>query len=137
MLLIIVLFSLLNCEPSIKTLNNNYAYGDSIGLEIINPCDNVINYCVFLERYDRDVNKWRLVDVDVFTHYLYLGPLRALMSQSSVTIYNLEKDYGEHILKGYYENGGTFRYGISLARADDRSLRELYYSNEFKIVPSE
>lgn len=136
MLLIAVLFTLLNCEPSIKTQYNNYTYGDSIGLEIINPCDNGINYCVFLERYDSDVNKWRLVDADVFTHYLYLGPLKALMSQSTATIYNREKDYGEQFLKDYYKNGGNFRYGIFFESADDRSLRELY-SNEFKIVPPE
>lgn len=129
-----MLFSFSNCEPQIKTLDDNYTYGDSIGLEIINPCDDIINYYVFLERYDRDLNRWRIVDVDVFTHYLYIGPLTALMPQSSKTIYNLEDDYGEHFSKDYYKDGGIFRYGISFESADSQSLKELY-SKEFKIVP--
>lgn len=136
MLLIIMLFSFSNCEPQINTLEDNYVYGDSIGLEISNRCDNIINYYVFLERYDSDLKKWCIVDVDVFTHYLYIGPLTALMPQSTITIYNLENDYGEHFLKDYYQTGGSFRYGISFESTDSQSLKELY-SNEFKIVPPE
>lgn len=136
MLLIIMLFSFLNCEPQIKTLDDNYTYGDSIGLEIINSCDNIINYYVFLERYDDELGKWLTIDVDVFTHHLYIGPFRDLMPRSSHVIYNLEKDYGEQLLRDYYKRGGRFRYGIAFDFNDNEELRR-GHSNEFMVVPPE
>lgn len=136
MFIVIVLFGMSYCEPSIKTLSDNYTYGDSIGLEIINPCDSLVGYYVFLERYDDGLGKWLTIDVDVFTHHLYIGPFRDLMPRSSQVIYNLEKDYGEQFLRDYYKRGGRFRYGIAFDFNDKKELRRRY-SNEFIVVPPE
>jgi hypothetical protein len=132
MIPLLILVSLLECRPSIKTLMDNYLFGDSIGFTLTNPCDTAMSYSLALERWNNDEKKWHVVDVDVFTNYMYVGADRTLQP-GSLSIFNKSKDYGEHFLVKYYEHGGRFRYGMRMYRADAGSY-DIVYSNEFAIT---
>lgn len=130
MMKLLLVAGLLECDPSISTLADNYTFGDSIGFTITNPCDTPISYYISLERWNSDDGRWQLVDVDVFTSYLYLGPLRTV-SPGSSSFFNACKEYGEQFGPGFYTPAGRFRYRMLIYRED--ADRNIIYSNDFMI----
>jgi hypothetical protein len=135
MLTSFVLLGLMACDPLIKTLDSQYVFGDSIRIEITNPCDLPISYNIFLERWDKNDQQWHMVDVDVFASYLSLGAVKDLDAQSSTVLYNLCEGYGEQFLKDYYKSAGLFRYGLEYDHPNAKKI-ETVYSKEFKITAS-
>ena len=121
----------MECDPSIRTLADNYVFGDPIGFTLTNRCDSSILYSLSLERWDNHDKKWHVIDVDVFTNYKYVGADRTLPPGSS-TIFNKSKDYGEHFSAKYYTHEGRFRYEMRIYSANG-AHEQLVHSNEFTI----
>jgi len=126
---LLLLAELLQCDPSIRTLDDNYIFGDSIEFTITNPCEAPIDYYIALERWDTHHRRWHLVDVDVFTSYPYIGPLRTV-SPGHSSFVNRRREYGEHFLSSHYRPDGRFRYRLEIYKAN---AHEVIYSNEFTI----